>query len=168
MSIGASLGAKRRQVCVIDGDGGFQFNVQELETVRRLGLPLKLFVLNNEGYSSIRNSQTNYFGRLVGADSSSGLTLPELERIADAWRIPFRRISSSEDLRGQVRGALSSPGPLVCEVEVLPYEDRMPRIYSRVREDGSMESSPLEDLYPPLARDELRANLEPGEARTDP
>lgn len=154
-SIGACIAAGKRRVVVADGDGGFQFNIQELETIRRLNLPIKFFVLNNQGYSSIRGPQRNYFGRLVASDDSSGLTLPDLERISSAWNIPFRRISDASNLREKVRETLRSPGPIICDVNLIPDEDRVPRIYSRIRDDGSMESSPIEDLYPPLRREEL-------------
>jgi acetolactate synthase-1/2/3 large subunit len=159
MGIGACLAAGRRTTTVIDGDGGFQFNIQEMETIRRLALPLKFFILDNDGYASIRASQRNYFGRLVGADASSGLTLPELEGVAAAWKIPFRRIAVPADLKATIRAVLSAPGPEICAVEVIPDEDREPRIYSRVEADGSMSSSPLEDLYPPLSPEELAENV---------
>jgi acetolactate synthase-1/2/3 large subunit len=159
MGIGACLAAGRRTTTVIDGDGGFQFNIQEMETIRRLALPLKFFILDNDGYASIRASQRNYFGRLVGADASSGLTLPELEGVAAAWKIPFRRIAVPADLKATIRAVLSAPGPEICAVEVISDEDREPRIYSRVEADGSMSSSPLEDLYPPLSPEELAENV---------
>ena len=166
MAVGAAVATGRRTV-VVDGDGGFQFNIQELETVARLGLPIKFFVLDNEGYSSIRTSQKNHFGRLVGADATSGLTLPDVTRIAGAYGLKSSRIDDQRDLRAGVRAALASPGALVCNVAVIPDEDRLPRIASRPLPNGSMVSTPLEDLYPYLPREEFLANmsippLEPG------
>src|ERR1051325_6559859 len=76
-AIGACLASGRKPTICVDGDGGFQMNIQELETVRRLNLPIKFFVMNNDGYASIRTSQKNYFGKLTGADATSGLTLPD-------------------------------------------------------------------------------------------
>src|SRR5208337_215507 len=131
-----------------------------LETVRRLNLPIKFFVLNNDGYASIRTSQKNYFaGRLVGADASSGLTLPDLGKVATAYGLSTARIENQSDLNGQVRRILSMPGPVVCEVMVLPDEIRAPRVASMQRPDGSMVSKPLEDLWPFLDRAEFRANM---------
>ena len=167
-SIGACLAAGGRRTVVVDGDGGFQFNVQELETVARLGLPIKFFVLNNGGYSSIRASQRNYFGRAVAADAESGQTLPDLARLADAWRLPFRRITSQIDLRSRIREILREPGPLVCDLVILPDEDRLPRISSRPMPDGSMVSTPIEDLFPYLDRAELEANLAPSSETPSP
>ena len=159
-SIGVCIaGGRRRTVCV-DGDGGFQFNIQELETVARLKLPIKFFVLNNDGYASIRASQTNFFGApQVGCDSRTGLTLPDLCKVAASYGLPAMRISSQAELREQVRQALEAPGPMVCDVQVIPDEVRGPRLSSMQRPDGSMVSKPLEDLWPFLDRDEFRANM---------
>lgn len=157
-SIGASVASGRRTV-VVDGDGGFQFNIQELETVARLQLPIKFFVLNNGGYSSIRTSQRNYFGRVVAADASSGQTLPDLRRVSEAWGLPSRRIESQRNLREQLREVLATPGPFICDVVIIPDEDRLPRISSRVLPDGSMTSTPLEDLFPYLPREEFEENM---------
>jgi acetolactate synthase-1/2/3 large subunit len=124
-----------------------------------LGLNIKFFVLDNLGYSSIRTSQKNHFGRLVGADASSGLTLPDVTRIAAAYRLPSFRIDDQAGLRAGVREVLQSDGPCVCNVAVIPDEDRLPRISSRQTAKGSMVSTPLEDLFPHLSRDEFRANM---------
>jgi len=159
-SIGACVGGGGRRTVCVDGDGGFQFNIQELETVRRLNLPIKFFVLNNDGYASIRTSQKNYFaGRLVGADASSGLTLPDLGKVATAYGLSTARIENQSDLTSQVRRVLSMPGPVVCEVMVQLDEVRAPRVASMQRPDGSMVSKPLEDLWPFLDRAEFRANM---------
>jgi len=158
-SIGACLGSGGKRTVAVDGDGGFQLNIQELETVARLKLPIKFFVLNNNGYASIRTSQRNWFGRLVGADATSGMTLPDLRAVAEAYRLPTMRIETQTDLRQQVRKVLAWDGPVVCDVVVIPDEDRLPRISSRQQPDGSMVSSPLEDLYPFLDRAEFHSNM---------
>jgi acetolactate synthase-1/2/3 large subunit len=143
----------------VDGDGGFQLNIQELETVRRLGLPIKFFVMNNGGYASIRQSQRAYFGALTGADAESGMTLPDVVAVARAYGLAAERIEDSAQLRERIRAILAAPGPLVCDVRIIPDEPRAPRIASRQLADGSMVSSPLEDLAPFLDRDEFRANM---------
>jgi acetolactate synthase-1/2/3 large subunit len=159
-SIGVCLaGGRRRTVCV-DGDGSFQFNIQELETVARLKLPIKYFVLNNDGYASIRASQANFFGRAqVGCDSSNGVTIPDLCKVAAAYGIGAARITSQANLREDVHRVLETPGPVVCDVQVIPDEIRGPRISSMQRPDGSMVSKPLEDLWPFLPREEFLANM---------
>ncbi len=157
-ALGACLAAGRRTIA-IDGDGGFAMNIQELETIRRLNLPIKFFIVNNGGYASIRASQKNYFGRLTGADSTSGLSLPDYVKVANAYGIAAHRITSSATLREELRAVLQEPGPAVCEVMVLPDEPRIPRVASAQRPDGSMASKPLEDLFPFLEREEFRQNM---------
>jgi acetolactate synthase-1/2/3 large subunit len=157
-SIGAAVAGRRRTICV-DGDGGFQMNIQELATAERLKLPIKFFVANNDGYASIRASQTGYFHRLVGADRTSGVTLPDLGEVAKAYGLPFARITDKATLNQSIREVLQAPGPIVCEVMVAPSEDRIPRAASFIRPDGSMGSRPLEDLFPFLPREEFRANM---------
>lgn len=157
-AIGAAVASGKRTICV-DGDGGFQMNVQELATVKYRQLPIKFFIANNDGYASIRTSQTGYFKRLVGADRSSGVELPNLEKVACAYGIPFARISDKTNLEQQVRTVLETAGPIICEVMVAPNEERIPRASSYIRPDGSMGSRPLEDLYPFLPREEFRAQM---------
>jgi acetolactate synthase-1/2/3 large subunit len=159
-SIGACLaGGRRRTVCV-DGDGGFQFNIQELETVERLQLPITFFVMNNDGYSSIRTSQTNFFGSpRLGCDSRTGQTLPDVRRVAEAYGLRTEIIEDQTNLRAAVRHVLSRPGPVVCDVRLLPEEARQPRLSAFQRPDGSLVSKPLEDLWPYLQRDEFQANM---------
>lgn len=157
-AIGAAVASGKRTICV-DGDGGFQMNIQELATVERLGLPIKCFVVNNDGYASIRASQSGYFKRLVGADRTSGVTLPDLAKVTAAYGLPFAKISGKENLAAQIRDVLAAGGPVVCEVMVAPNEERIPRASSYMRPDGSMGSKPLEDLYPFLPREEFLANM---------
>jgi acetolactate synthase-1/2/3 large subunit len=158
-SIGACLGAGRRRTVCVDGDGSFQMNAQELETMRRLQLPIKVFVINNNGFASIRASQENYFQHLVAADPSSGLSLPDVKEVARAYGVPAVSIRSQQDLRLQVRAVLDAPGPVVCEVLAPSDEQRAPRLASMQRPDGSMVSKPLEDLWPFLDREEFRSNM---------
>ena len=159
-SIGACIaGGRRRTVCV-DGDGGFQFNIQELETVARLQLPIKFFVLNNEGYASIRASQTNFFGEpTIGCDSRTGQSLPDIRKVAAAYGLATDIIADQSDLRSEVRRVLARPGPVVCDVHMIPDEVRMPRLSSVQRPDGSFVSKPLEDLWPFLDREEFHSNM---------
>lgn len=159
-SIGVCLaGGGRRTICV-DGDGGFQFNIQELETVARLNLPIKFFILNNDGYASIRASQSNWFGQpTIGCDSRTGLTVPNLSKVAESYGIQSRVISDQANLRADVRSVLEVPGPVVCDVHVIPDEIRAPRLSNYQKSDGSMVSRPLEDLWPFLPREEFLANM---------
>jgi acetolactate synthase I/II/III large subunit len=158
-SIGACIGSGYRRTICVEGDGSFHMNAQELETIRRLQLPIKVFVINNRGYASIRASQENYFQHLVAADSTSGLSLPDIRKVAEAYGVPSASISSQQDLGRQIGSALEMPGPVVCVVLAPADEQRAPRLSSMQRPDGSMVSKPLEDLWPFLDRDEFRANM---------
>ena len=158
-SIGACVGAGRIRTICVEGDGSFHMNAQELETIRRLGLPIKIFVINNNGYASIRSSQQNYFQHLVAADPTSGLSLPAITAMAQAYGLPSMSIASQEGLAGQVRQVLETAGPVVCEVRAPAAEQRAPRLSSMQRADGSMVSKPLEDLWPFLDREEFLSNM---------
>jgi len=159
-SIGGCIASGRKRTVCIDGDGGFYMNVQDLETVKRLNLPIKFFVLNNQGYASIRNTQNSYFeGRYVASGRTSGLTLPNTMKIADAFGISFIQIKNHKGIREKVREVLNIEGPVVCEV-ILPFEQvTAPKLSSYQKKDGSFVSKPLEDLWPFLDREEFKANM---------
>jgi acetolactate synthase I/II/III large subunit len=158
-AIGACLGSGCRRTICIEGDGGLQINVQELETIRRLDLPIKVLVLSNDGYASIRASQSRWFGRLVGADASSGVTVPPLEKLAAAYGLPFARIDGHRPLAPQIQAILDTKGPILCEIPSPPDEPRGPVQISEALPDGGMRSRAIEDLAPLLDREELAANL---------
>jgi len=159
-SIGVCIASgKRRTVCIV-GDGGLQHNIQELETLKRLDLPVKLFVLNNNGYAAIRNTHNRFFeGRLVCCDPSSGLTLPDTCKVAGAYGLRTMRIADQRDLRLEVAKAIDGDGPMVCDVMVDPELQTAPRLSSMALPDGSMVSKPLEDLWPFLEREEFNGNM---------
>jgi acetolactate synthase-1/2/3 large subunit len=159
-SIGACLASGRRRTVCVNGDGGFQLNIQELETVARLKLPIKFFVLGNGGYGSIMAMQRNYFdGHYVGANPESGLTFPDITKIAKAYGIPALRAKNHTMLREKIRQTLATKGPVICEVSVSPLEVQQPRVMSTLRADGTIVSKPMEDLWPFLERDEFYANM---------
>lgn len=124
MALGAAIATGRRVICVT-GDGGFQMNTQELETIRRLHLPITFFVFNNNGYNSIRVAQKARFGRVTGADPSSGLTLPNLENIADGYRIMYQSLHG-RDLPDFGRCLVAAP--MIVEVFVDPEWQQFPRV----------------------------------------
>ncbi len=159
-SIGACLGANRGRTVLVDGDGGFQLNIQELATLHRLRLPVKVFVLDNQGYASIRSSQRRHFGHLVGADATSGLELPDITRVAEAYGLRTARVSRHADLPRVFDEVLAGDDPVICVVDADPDEIAEPRSTSRVMPDGSMTSRPLEDLTPLLDPDLLMRELE--------
>ena len=160
MSIGACLASGRRRTICVNGDGGFQLNIQELETVHRLNLPIKFFYLNNNGYGSIMAMQRNYFdGHYVGSEPESGLTFPDIQKVGHAYGLTTIRINNHAELREKIKLALSTPGPVICEVMVNPMQVQMPRVTSVLQADGTMRSKPMEDLWPFLDRAEFLENM---------
>jgi acetolactate synthase-1/2/3 large subunit len=158
-AIGACLAHGGGPTVCIEGDGGFPMNSHELEVIARLGLPIKVFVINNGGYGSIVSAQSAYFSRLVGATPESGLTLPPTLGLASAYGLPTDSITDQSDVAAGIRRVLASPGPCVCEVLALPDEPRQPRVASYQKPDGTMASRPLEDMYPFLPREEFLSNM---------
>ncbi|MDE3196202.1 MAG: thiamine pyrophosphate-binding protein, partial [Acidobacteriota bacterium] len=157
-AIGAAVARGGKRVVCLAGDGSIQFNIQELQTIRHNNLPIKIFVLNNGGYLSIRTTQSTFFRNMVGESPESGVSFPDFARVALAYEIPSMRIESGADLEA-IRHVLDSPGPMLCEVMLDPKQEFEPRLKSRQLEDGTMATPALEDMYPFLDRDELAANL---------
>jgi acetolactate synthase I/II/III large subunit len=159
-SIGACLASGRKRTICVDGDGGFQMNIQELETIRRLNLPIKFFILDNKGYGSIQATQKNYFdGFFVGSNEESGMSLPDITRVAEAFGLKTAIIYSHENMGEKVRQILEMEGAVVCEVMISPNQTTAPRISSFRNEDGTISSRPLEDMWPFLDREEFAANM---------
>lgn len=158
-AIGACLASGNKRTICVDGDGGFQLNIQELETLHRLNLPIKFFVLNNKGYGSIIAMQNRYFGQRMGSDADSGMTLPDLVKVAAAYNLNACRINDQVDLRAQVKRVLEMPGPAICDVLMKADEPRAPSLSSAQNKNGLMVSKPLEDLWPFLEREEFFANM---------
>ena len=159
-AIGVSAATGDSRVLAITGDGSFQQNIQELQTLLHYNLPVKLFVLNNDGYLSIRASQKNYFKeRYIGEGPQSGVTMPDTLKICEAYGIPCARVSDLAALDGAIQTAFATPGPYVLDIVTPPEQAIIPTVSSRVNPDGSMSSRPLEDMAPFLPRDEYRANL---------
>ena len=150
---------KKRTVCVT-GDGGFMMNIQELETVRRLQLPIKIFIADNHGYGMIYGSQNgNFKGRLTGCTEESGLSIPDIAKVANAFGIESYVIEDEADLNTKVQDVLRDDKPVVCVVKVDIAQKILPRQTNYMRPDGQMASRPLEDMSPLLEREEFEANL---------
>lgn len=159
-SIGACIASKGRRTICINGDGGFQLNIQELETVRRLNLPIKFFIVNNDGYGAITNSQRNYFnGFYVASEKNSGMTLADICKVAGAYGIKSMRINNNGELKEKIKEALEYDGPVVCDIMVDPMQPTAPKLMSEKLPDGNMVSKPLEDLWPFLDREEFKNNM---------
>lgn len=150
-AIGACIANDRRRTILIDGDGAFQMNIQELETLRRLNLPIKIFIWDNDGYVSIRNMQKNTFNsHFVACGPDSGLTLPDCCRVASAYGIPSYRFFNNQEITDNIDMILNSDGPVLCNLKVNPTDVVSPRVKAKVMDDGSMKSMPLDQMWPYL------------------
>jgi acetolactate synthase-1/2/3 large subunit len=157
-ALGAAVARGGGRVVCLAGDGSIQMNVQELLTIARHKLPVKIFVLANGGYLSIRSTQSNFFGRLVGEGPSSGVSLPDMAEVARAYGVPSSR-AEGPGFADKIGEALASDGPFLCEVALDPAQPFEPRLSSRRLDDGRLVTAPPEDMAPFLDRDELRGNL---------
>lgn len=159
-SIGACIASGKKRTICINGDGGFLLNVQELEVVKRLNLPIKFFILNNGGYGSIRNMQNSHFnGYYVGSEKTSGLTLPDIRKIAKSYGIQTSKIDNHKKLNEKIRKVLNCKGPHICEIIITPNQQTQPKVSSKKLENGSMISMPIENMYPFLSEEELDKNI---------
>lgn len=150
----------RNNVVCVHGEGGLQLNVQELQTVWHHQLPIKLFVFENKGYTSIKHTQTQFFdGHLVGSDPGSGLSCPDTLLIAAGYKLPSMRIDDHSNMREAIRKALRESGPLVIEVVLDPMQPIEPRSKSEKLSDGRMVSKPLEDMFPYMDREILAREM---------
>ena len=149
----------RRIICLA-GDGSIMQNLQELQTIVGQRIPAKIFLYNNSGYHSIRQSQQAYFdGFSVGCGPDSGITFPDFEKIAAAFGLSYTRVSEHDDMARAIDFTLNAPGAAMCEIMVDKAQNFAPKVSSRRLEDGSMVTAPMEDLAPFLPRDELAEAL---------
>jgi acetolactate synthase-1/2/3 large subunit len=157
-AIGAAVARGGKRVICLAGDGSVQLNIQELQTLVEYRLPVKLFVLNNQGYLSIRATQDSFFNKRIGEGPESGVSFPDMVKLAAAYGLPSMRIGPDGCCQA-IRDALAAEGPVVCDVLLDPNQRFEPRTSSRRLPDGRMVSAPLEDMFPFLDRDEFSSNL---------
>lgn len=154
---------EKHDILVLTGDGSIQMNLQELQTIISHRLPIKIFVINNGGYHSIRQTQTNLFRGEplvgIGIDSGMGgvqdLSFPDMEKIAHAYGFPFIRAHHNEELHDAVARTLATDGPAICEIMVTLTQQFLPKSAAKRLPDGSIISPPLEDLAPYLPDEEM-------------
>ena len=159
-TIGACLASGRKRTVGVNGDGGFVMNIQELETIRRLNLPIKVFVLSNRGYGAIQATQTNLFNKnYVDCNEESGLSIPPIAKVAEAFGLKTLSIYNNSELDEKVREALDYDGPVIVEVFTPITLTAQPKQVSYKRKDGQMESLPLEYMNPPLSDEEMQENM---------
>jgi acetolactate synthase-1/2/3 large subunit len=158
-AIGMASANPGKDVYCITGDGSFQMNIQELQTIVQNSLPIKLLVLNNNGYLLIRLTKDNFLcGRHIGTDKDTGVSFPNLEKVATAYGIKYLRLTHSNDWISKVNQIFTEPGPMICEVISPSDQILIPRVASKSLEDGSMISMPYDDMFPFLPREEYLEN----------
>ena len=159
-SIGVSVARGGKPVIGIVGDGSFQLNMQEIQTMVHNKLPVKMFVWNNNGYLSIRTTQRKFFDDgFIGTDVNSGISFPDLSKISYAYGIKYVKVSEIDNLEDKINETMSHDGPVICEVMCKEWDEVLPTIGSKKLPDGKMFSRPLEDMYPFLTREEFLSKM---------
>lgn len=159
-TIGSCIASGQKRTVCVTGDGSIVMNIQELEVIRRFHLPIKIFVVDNNGYSMIYNSQNgNFKGHLTGCTEESGLTLPDVKKIAEAFGIKGYHIDNEDELADKINEVLQSDGPAICTVRGDITQKILPKQTNYMMENGQMASRPLEDMTPLLDREELGNNI---------
>jgi len=160
-AIGVCIANERKEIVCVTGDGSIQMNLQELQTIITNKLPIKIFIINNQGYHSIRQTQKNFFGEpLVGiGPESKDLEFPDMGKIAYAYGYPYKKCINNKDLKDFIHETFSEKGPVISEVFVSTTQIFEPKSATKKLDDGTLVSAPLEDLAPFLSKNELLENM---------
>lgn len=158
-AIGAYFANQKKGIILITGDGSIQMNIQELQTIVHHKIPIKIFLINNNGYLAIRITQSNFFKKQYGIDSNSGISFPDMQKIAKAYGIPSIRINNQKNLKQKLKKVLDTKGPYLCEIMMPPNQELIPKLKTKADAKGRLSLSPLEDMYPFLPRKEFLKNL---------
>ncbi len=160
-AIGACVAEGKKEIVCISGDGSIQMNLQELQTIQTNRLPIKIFVINNNGYHSIRQTQSNFFGEpFVGiGPQSHDLEFPDMEKIAYAYNYPFFRCDKTDELDDTISKVFATEGAVICEIMVSIDQKFEPKSATKKLPDGSLFSPPLEDLAPFLDRETFKKEM---------
>jgi len=154
-AIGAWKFSNKRVICIA-GDGSISQNIQELSLVSAEKMDIKIFILNNDGYHSIRQTQQNFFGRFIGCGPDSNLYFPEYKKIAEAHSIKYFEVRKNKELNQSINNVLATDEPVICEIFMDKQQTFEPKVSSFRDENGNIFSRPLEDQSPFLERDELK------------
>lgn len=154
-SIGAAFSKGKKRVICITGDGSLQTNIQELQTIIKHKLPIKIFVLENKGYVSISTTQTNFFNRLIGESEKTGVSFPKISSIARAYGIKFFKAGNNRELIKLLPKGLKYKGPVIFEVTCSPSQELNPYVSTKRLPDGTLISPSLDDMSPFLTDEEM-------------
>ena len=158
-SLGASIGSSRTTICLA-GDGSFMMNMQEIQTIIHHKLPIKIFLLDNDGYGSIKQTQKNFFGdELIGCDNPSGVSFPDFLKVAEAFGFPTFEIKDQKNLTDQIKDIITVDGPIFCVVRMPSFLNFSPKLSSKRLPDGTLISARLEDMFPFLEKEEFEKHM---------
>lgn len=156
--VGASIGSPNKRIICITGDGSLQTNIHDLQTISHHKLPVKLFIFNNQGYLSLRNTQRNFFqGRIIGESINSGLTFPDLKKIATAYNLKYIRINNNKDLIKYIPIILNDNNPIICDLNCLYQQEIIPALAYKKLPDGTSVSTTIDDMYPFISDEEMNS-----------
>lgn len=159
-AIGASVACKDEPIVCLAGDGSIMQNIQELATIAFNQYPIKLFILNNQGYHSIRQTQQNFFGEpFIGVGPDSGLGFPDFQHLILGFGLDYTQCRTHDQMDEAIQKVMTHQGPIVCEVFLDLAQSFAPKLSSRRLKDGTLVTSPLEDMAPFLTRTELEQNM---------
>ena len=159
-ALGACIANDKKRTILINGDGAFQLNIQELATIVQQNLPIKIFIWNNSGYASIMGTQRNFFeGNYVASNNDSKLYLPDIVAVAKAYGLKTFKLDVVSEIEETIKNVLNTEGTVLCEVKVSPTQITSPRVQAMKLQNGNMISKPLEDMWPYLPEDEIKGNM---------
>jgi len=158
-AIGACIGNNKKRVICITGDGGLMLNLQELQTLAHNKLPIKIFVLDNKGYTSIRETQRAYFGGYIASGPSNGVSMPDFTKVAEVHNIKSFKINNQENIKEKIKEVLDYPGPVLCNINISEEHLVIPKQGAFDRPDGKTVPRPIEDMIPYLSREEFEKDM---------
>jgi acetolactate synthase-1/2/3 large subunit len=157
-AIGAAIGAPSKRIICFAGDGSILMNLQELQTIKHNNLNIKIIVLDNNGYLSIKSTQQNFFGLAIGSAPENGVSFPDMERVGNSFNIPSYTLEEF-DFKDELQKLINLEGPILINVKLDPLQMFEPKLSSKKLPDGKMISAPLEDMFPFLSQRELQSNM---------
>ena len=158
-SIGSYFGNKKKNIICVAGDGGAMFNIQELQTIVHHKIPLKIFILFNNGYLTMKLMQKKNFKKFVGSDPQSGISCPDFTKIAKAFGIKSSKISNSKNLNQKINNVLKYKGSYVCQIDMPDFQPLIPRLQTKMSSDGRFVATPIDNMYPFLDEKEYISNI---------
>ena len=150
---------KKKRVICLTGDGGFQLNIQELATIMHHKIPMKIFIFNNGGYLTIKQTQELGFnGRIMGADKKSGLSFPNYQKLAQTYKMNYFKAKTNKKLKKILKQVINSKGASICELIMDPDEEQIPKAINKRTPEGKSVPTKFEDMYPFLSKQEIDSN----------